>query len=110
MTQFIREIPISKITDAPELEELPDADRAEMRLIGEEMAFVLCYKLINELDTTEKFIIRHSFGLPMVYHRGKYYEQLPRTEIAQRLGIHRFTVKKIRENALKKLFKMVMDG
>jgi len=114
-----KEIPHSYITKAPEFETIEHDDRKELCLISQEMAYVLIYRVINELSDIEKIIIRHQFGLPKVYERGQYYTVKNRVELAQQLKDHpyfkevrklnhldpiRKEIKHIREEALKKLF------
>jgi DNA-directed RNA polymerase specialized sigma subunit len=81
----------------------------DCQVISKEMAIDLIYKHIRKLSEIEKYIIRHSFGLPMGMDMSKWYEQMPRYKIAQELKISPKTVLKIRIEAEKKLFQMIFD-
>jgi hypothetical protein len=113
-----------KEIQVPDFSDLGEDERHEIRLIGEEMAYVLIYRLIQDLSEIEKLIIRHQFGLPKAYSRGEYYEVKSRLQLAQELEGHEYfkskkhkndshdngvsrirrEIKKIREEALKKMF------
>jgi hypothetical protein len=109
--------------NVPDFDTLEDGEKAELRLISEEMAYVLIYRVLQELDPIEKYIIRHQFGLPKDYNRGDYYPVKSRLQLSEMLKDHpyfkslkhkddhqlsthviRKRIKHIRERALKKMF------
>lgn len=94
-----REIPI------PDFESIPKEVREECRLISEEMAYTLLFKLVQTLDPIDRTVIQYSFGLPKQYTRWTYYPQLSRKEIAKMVDRTPLEVMRIREDAVKALFR-----
>lgn len=94
----------------PDIDELSPEERTEARLITEEMAYTLVYKLIQRLEPEEQYIIRHSFGLPKQYTRHSWYKQKTRKEIAKELDLDPRDILWIREDVTKKLFGMLLES
>ena len=113
-----KEIPVSSINKMIDFELMLPDEKQELRLITEEMAYVLIYRLIEDLEPIERLVIRHQFGLPKTYDRESYYQVKCRLQLAKDIQEHdyfkkkklnaidpiRKEIKKIRERALKKLF------
>ena len=113
-----KEIPLSKLSRVLDFETMLSDQKNELRLIGEEMAYVLIYRLLEDLEPIEQLIIRHQFGLPKTYDRDGYYTVKSRLQLAKEIQDHpyfrenkltaidpiRKEIKNIRERALKKLF------
>lgn len=93
-----REVPMS-------MEDLTAEERKEAQLITEEMAYTLVYRLVRLLSKEEQFIIRHTFGLPKQYTKHTYYETMNRKQMSEILGIPPIEIKRIREEAVKALFR-----
>jgi len=104
----------------PDFELMEDAERNELRLISEEMAYVLLYRVVQDLEPIEKLVIRYQFGLPKTFTRGAYYPQRNRLALAKELQEHEYfkgkeistirkQIKHIREDALKKLFSLMFS-
>lgn len=118
----IKEIPNSAMDTPIEFEWLQPDEKKELCLITSEMAYVLCYHIIQELPDIEKTIIRYQFGLPKQYDRGKYYPVMNRQQLAKKLKNNRYfkerglndifqiskEIKHLREKGLKTMFRLIM--
>ena len=81
----------------------------ECQRIADEMLADLLIRTVNSLEKIDKFIIRHSWGLPRNYDKSWFYRKLPRKEISAQLGISAREVYERRISSQKQILKEIFN-